>query len=437
MAVIGAFFYNTKKWHDSLNLSSEDSIQSAYKRQKEKIISSLPKKQQIKDREYLEHTLQSLINDKNVNIEANKAQLAFQKNVKDIFTKLTNYNYSSLDAAGQRRVYQQGIRTSHTQVNEAKKLINQLYNILAQLTRSSSISKQKITEYKTALNDLKQFVIQQQSQGSAAISMSSLDQPTRGILNELLKTASVSRADAQGQLFEIILAAASEHISHEKNTNTKKIMSNLKGKERSSIVIDMTNIDEELQKQLFANKTLQIDEYNKVKLSSPSQDKLDVVFEWEGENLQVSAKSYSDLQRIHIASKFRLWHYILNDDGAFVNHWISLLASTGQQKHKVAYQNLMKYGLLVKSMVGTMKSAGQADAFIVQDITTGKIYIRTMYELLHPLAEKLEYIDSIVHYTNYPNHLPKVSDIHTAFAHLTPITMTVELKFQNLLQTIF
>lgn len=429
---IGVFFYTNRGWLSSLQLKGEATLQSSYQRQKKRIINSLPNRNNIKDRIQLEKTLENMIYKKSNSFITGRAQQLFEKNVKNIVTALTNYNYDNLSS----EIYKMEIRKTRSEVPEVNKLINQLYNILNHSISTGKMTDSDYLEYNKIISNFKNYVkshMIEENQVDMTEYFNTLD---ANKLNELLQMASVSRAEAQGDIFEVILAAASVQLSNAKKKGTKQILKQIKGKESSSIKIDTNNLTKELQETLFEGKTYEIDEYNRIKLNPPTQDKLDVVFEWGGQNLQVSAKSYKNIKQIKIADNFPLWQYILNDDGYFINHWLSLLASSGMKSELLEYQQLMKYSLLVKSLVGTMKSSGQSDTFIVQDKQTKKIYIRTMRQLLEPIQDHLDNIDSIISYgSSYPKHIT-ANSINEAFAELRSIKLRAELNFDKLIKLV-
>jgi len=62
----------------------------------------------------------------------------------------------------------------------------------------------------------------------------------------------------------------------------------------------------------------------------PTQDKLDVAFEWKGDLLNISAKNYSLANSdamIHLLSGSSLLYLISNENPDFVNHWLNLIAA--------------------------------------------------------------------------------------------------------------
>jgi hypothetical protein len=63
----------------------------------------------------------------------------------------------------------------------------------------------------------------------------------------------------------------------------------------------------------------------------PTQDKLDMVFNWKGDELKVSAKSYklaSSGSLIHLISGTSLLYLISSENTDFVNHWLNCVSGT-------------------------------------------------------------------------------------------------------------
>jgi hypothetical protein len=65
----------------------------------------------------------------------------------------------------------------------------------------------------------------------------------------------------------------------------------------------------------------------------PTQDKLDVLFNWDGDELKVSAKNYKledSSAMIHLVSGTSLLYLISSEKTDFVNHWLNVITTTGK-----------------------------------------------------------------------------------------------------------
>ena len=64
-----------------------------------------------------------------------------------------------------------------------------------------------------------------------------------------------------------------------------------------------------------------------------SQDKTDIIFEWNDTNLAVSAKNYSlrqEDQMVHILSGSNLLYLISNEEPVMINHWLNLISTSNR-----------------------------------------------------------------------------------------------------------
>ena len=188
-------------------------------------------------------------------------------------------------------------------------------------------------------------------------------------LNEIIaKYAAMPAISAQkGDLLEATIAVIPAMT---KDMLNKEIGSFIKGRDKVSVTIDENN---------FKDKSWNIQLGDIVQTGRTSQGKIDVAFEWEGQQLNISAKNVNlkDRNFIHIMGGSSLLYLLQDENVDFVNHYFNLFSNHPDKKGNVAgyaamrnaYFDVLKLMIAYKALTGDSFDRGnnQADVFIVSD----------------------------------------------------------------------
>lgn len=235
-------------------------------------------------------------------------------------------------------------------------------------------------------------------------------------INRVLAYQSFPRPLAIGDIGEIFLAAASAKA----NDKAEKVGDQLINEIKKSIVGGLGS-KATIQGDKFDDKYVDlskilvpgwqhIDENNSWQLSTESQDKVDVYFDWHGQTLAISAKNYNltDYSReIHILSGSNLLYLIANEDDQFVNHWLNLISTSNRETDSnnsallQAAHEAMKITILIKGLTGQdLGRNSTADTFVLNDRHSRHVYIFTMRQLADRAISRLNNIN----FGGYPNN---------------------------------
>lgn len=241
-------------------------------------------------------------------------------------------------------------------------------------------------------------------------------------INKVLKMQSIPKALAIGDAFEYWLALASQYGGAKAvEVSDQLIIDTLvKGGNRSNPIISLNNfsdeyvnMDELMRSGAFNRGWQPINDSTGFMFNKPTQDKLDMVFNWEGDELKVSAKNYkltSSGSLIHLVSGTSLLYLISGENVDFVNHWLNCISGTDSIGGKILQSAhiAMKLTILVKALtgMGTSSSANVADTFILNNRTQQHIYVRSMGQILNNVENLITKDINGVRFSGYPNRIP-------------------------------
>ena len=192
-------------------------------------------------------------------------------------------------------------------------------------------------------------------------------------INEIIKkyAAMPDLSTQSGAMFEnvipLIKVMGEEIISEE----LKKM---IKAKDKFNIVIDESNF-----KDVGWNIKLNPDITQKGK---KSQSKIDVAFEWNGQQLNISAKNYNlnaenkSPHFIKVLEGSNLLYLLQDENADFVNHYFNLYSkhidqkgnSAGYTAQRRAYWEVLKLVILYKGITGDVFGRDdKANVFIIND----------------------------------------------------------------------
>lgn len=241
-------------------------------------------------------------------------------------------------------------------------------------------------------------------------------------INRVLKMQSIPWAGAIGDAFEYWLALASQYGGAKAVELSDKLIVDtlVKGGERSNPIISLSNfsdeyvnMDELLKSGVFSQGWQPLNDYTGFKFDKPTQDKLDMIFNWEGDELHVSAKNYKladSKQMIHLVSGTSLLYLISGENTDFVNHWLNCVSGSDSVSGKLLQSAhiAMKLTLLVKALtgMGTSAASNTADTFILNNRAASHIYVRSMGQILDSIDNLISKDINGVRFSHYPDRIP-------------------------------
>ena len=299
-------------------------------------------------------------------------------------------------------------------ISTLKKYLSTIFNMInGSLGVMDKADMGKLNEvYQT----LKQTINAMESQGETTIKWKN-NQTLKEDINTALAWQSIPIKNALGDVFEWWLALASQLGEDLSNKTTDEILEEfVKGSSGSNKQISMDNfssdyVDGKLlwESGAFKKGWTPINDYTAFQFDKKSQDKLDVIFNWEGDQtpLYVSAKNYkleNPQDLIHLVSGTSLLMLIQNEPADFVNHWLNCVSSIAngtdvlpasilQQAHF-----MMKFTLFVQALAGKDQSQS-VNTLIVNNRTKQHIYVKSMEQILNQISEETA---SFMRISGYP-----------------------------------
>ena len=230
-------------------------------------------------------------------------------------------------------------------------------------------------------------------------------------INLALKAESLPYALAIGDIFENFLGVAQYALSGNINNVTDELIkSNIVGTTgRSTVTIDASNFSDEYV-NFNDSGDLYVNDNTTYRIkANETQDKLDVIFNWDGAQLNVTAKNYNlkdSSSTIHLVSGTSLLYLIQNEDAYFVNHWLNIMGNVSRSSKII--DNLqdahlsMKLTIFVKALTGQrLGRAGEADTFILNWRSQKRVYVLSVTDIIYTVSKD---IDSMINIKGYPTN---------------------------------
>ena len=317
----------------------------------------------------------------------------------------------------QNKTIQNTSRINHTTV---QKYLNDLNLILS--SDDGSLTNKKRAKLLEIQNKLNSLYLESLAAGKKSINVKG-NKDFVNALNYALGTGSLPTYAAIGEIFELFLGATSQYIDQQaskeadilsdftknvvgSNTGTiRKISGNFYGADQKDI-FDTIGKDWKL---IPGTET----EYQ---LTKTPNDKTDVIFRWNGNKLNVSAKNLAmkhASQKIGLVNKTPLFYLIQNiQNTEFVNHWLNAVSVNKERikEEKIAdtytfrkeAHQAMKVEILLLALTGQhLGITSAADTFIINWRSKKTVYVLSMSEILGLAINDL---DKVV-FSNYPTTL--------------------------------
>lgn len=284
------------------------------------------------------------------------------------------------------------------------KEIQRLNTEMTHLSKNSTVTLEEIEK---TTQELANFINSQTDQNVKIEDPDLLYKINKAILAE-----SLPKNRATGAVFEQFLGIAQYCLDGKANKLTddliEKGFESVKGNIRSSVVIDKNKFSSKYV-NFTSSGDIQITENMTYKITAnKTQDKLDVIFNWDNENLNVTAKNYSlkdDGALLHLVSKTSLLYLIQNENADFVNHWLNLVViqRKGSKASKDGILNLaheaMKITIFAKALTGQgLGRIGEADTFILNNRSKRNVYVISVTDMINTAASDINKFAAISGY---------------------------------------
>lgn len=286
--------------------------------------------------------------------------------------------------------------------------------------------KADISKINDTIKNLEAYINMNKDQNYISLTNNTAAQSLMKDINEVLKMQSIPKALAIGDAFEYWLAIASQYAGAKAVELSDDLIIDtlVKGGDRSNPIISMSNfsdeyvsMDELIASGAFSPGWKPIDNNTAFRFNKPTQDKLDMVFNWKGDELKVSAKNYkleNSTSTIHLVSGTSLLYLISTENIDFVNHWLNTV--TGSPSESIESTRLqqahiaMKLTIFAKALTGldTSAQSNVANTFILNHRTNHHIYVRSMREIFDSVEALADKDLKGVNFSNYPIRIPNV-----------------------------
>lgn len=175
----------------------------------------------------------------------------------------------------------------------------------------------------------------------------------------------------------------------------EEFQKNIKGKNTLSV---------EINENYFQGKNWNMNLGDITQEGKVSQNKIDVSFDWEGQQLNISAKNVNlgeGRKFIHTVSGSSLLYLIQDEDSDFVNHYFNLFSNhpdkkgnmSGYASMRKAYFDTLKLVIAYKALTGDTfgRDNNLADVFIVNDSSgnkSPKVKVFSVADILKKFQER-------------------------------------------------
>lgn len=188
----------------------------------------------------------------------------------------------------------------------------------------------------------------------------------------------------KGRLFEKLITYAPKVLDDSADAAIGKIIGDVTG----TVGFDIGAFD-----QYYASH----ENINGVLMTThASMGKIDVTMEWQGKQLNISAKNVNlDNYWVRMLSGSSLLYMLQDEDTQFVNHFLNIFATHGKKgmdrTSLTAYRKEMleevKLILLYKAITGDTYGRQSANLFILNDNRTGTVKVYSIVGLLNKISK--------------------------------------------------
>lgn len=288
-----------------------------------------------------------------------------------------------------------------TSRRNALKYLEKLQNLL----KKKDLDDASISQLKTTIDGLEIEIKKMGSKGKLTNNNHIIDE-----INKCLILDTLPYKQATGDVFEQGLGILSLLMDKTADEKVPVLLDNVvKGSARSDVKLYQKNFSKDfVNLNTILNKEHQLDENNSYTYGY-TQDKLDVIFKWKGNNLRVSAKNYKledSSQKIHLVSGTSLLYLLQNENPVFVNHWLNAISVKNRDSDLMkAAHDAARVTILVKALTGQglgRTKSHTSNTFIVNARSHKKVYVLSMKKLLDNCIEILDNNGAGISFGDYP-----------------------------------
>lgn len=339
--------------------------------------------------------------------------------------------------------------TALISVNRIKQYINSIENAVKKMNSKGTANVNDIAKFNQAIDGLNIFL--QSASGDGTINLKSIpeSQSILNVVNKVLTNITFPTSLATGSALEHFLAAAGNYATEKANIEADRIvdsvLSKVVGQEGSVAVFPTSQFSHYVdinQLQSLVSKTWKLNEYSNLEMQMATQDKLDVILNWNGDTFNVTAKNYSlkDHRDLRLVSGSPLLVFLNGEDSNFINHWLNIVTFNGKESKVDQNFNLaheaMKITILVKALTGQgTGKKGIADTFIVNNRSEGKIHVFSTKDIIDKVTQNL---DTNAKFSGYPQRIknvwvgggliPSAADAYTRITNLMALVSSYKIS---------
>ena len=367
MSAIGDYIHYTARGYNKFGIGQHTVSKdyAIFSRQKQKIrqqmLAEANKTMSIAEKNRLQEALGKIISTKNNASEQqqiiNKIQKelvqSLSQNLKDYQSAVIDFDTGNVSISSEESIalkkkvtllgkLKNLDRETYFRYDAIKRRIQQIQNLITNDFVASAKSKEML---QSRLDTLNSMIAELEAQRHIYFKSSADLRPyekVKNLVTYLNNTLSLIGAEstsnlAKGDFLEYAIGLAPllctqggvEAINEEVFEELKKSVVGTTG--RSTVKIDVEKFDTNVNWSQLAieNKGWQYDANNKVFMTcAPSQEKIDVMLQWENRQVPISAKNVnlSSGFDIHILSGSSLLYLLQLEDSNFVNHYINVIS---------------------------------------------------------------------------------------------------------------
>lgn len=215
-------------------------------------------------------------------------------------------------------------------------------------------------------------------------------------LNGIVASIIFGNKTAYGDAFEYPLAAFSAVMEQGIDTSVddiieKGLKKSLQGGERSKSYLDISHLSKSDRKKLNIKNSVIVNDNIRLEYANPTQNKIDVNLILQGQEFNISAKSYSNVYKdIHILGGAPLTVPVLNLSTVdFVSHYLTSLYIDDNNLSQI--HEAIRLNILFTALSGAGSSPVEADTFVLNDKKNKKIYVRNMSDIVQNIANTTQW----------------------------------------------
>lgn len=329
-------------------------------------------------------------------------------------------------------------------INRIKQYISSIENTVKRMTSKGNASNADIMEFNLAIDRLN-FLSQQVDDKTGIVNLSMIPE-SESILNQInrvLKRVSFPTPLATGSALEYFLAAAGNYAAEKAKIEADKLVDNMVskvvGQEGSVAIISSNQFSDFVDVKELAglvSETWKLNSNTDLEMKVATQDKLDVILNWNGDTFNVTAKNYmlKEHKMVTLVTGAPLLSFINGERPEFINHWLNTVTMNDRERKANANLELahiaMKLTILAKALTGQgTGKTGIADTFIINNRSAKRIEVYSTAEILNRIEKN---INDVARFAGYPNIIKNVW-VGKGASGSIPSTASAQVRITNLI----